>query len=176
MLVAKQKRSENIVEYILYMWQLEDYIRACNFDIDIIMSRFSEPAHTLLEIRQWYLALVSAMKHEKIEESGHLMQLKELVQDLSMLNIKLLQKPDEKKYQEVFNKALPNIAEIIEKSDGAIKNEIDACLTGVYGLLLYRIQKKTLTKGTEEAIESFTKALAFLAFKYREFEKGELVF
>lgn len=36
MLTAKQLRSENIAEYVLYMWQLEDILRAANLDIETI--------------------------------------------------------------------------------------------------------------------------------------------
>lgn len=36
MIIAQQKRKENIAEYLLYMWQVEDLIRAYNFDIDKI--------------------------------------------------------------------------------------------------------------------------------------------
>ena len=36
MIIAKQKRKENIAEYLLYMWQIEDLIRANNFDMDLI--------------------------------------------------------------------------------------------------------------------------------------------
>ena len=31
MFTAKQLREENIAEYLLYMWQLEDIFRACVF-------------------------------------------------------------------------------------------------------------------------------------------------
>ena len=40
MIIAKQKRRENIAEYVLYMWQLEDLIRAYNFDIDAMTKDF----------------------------------------------------------------------------------------------------------------------------------------
>ena len=36
MLVAQQKLQENIAEYILYMYQIEDVVRAYNFDIEEI--------------------------------------------------------------------------------------------------------------------------------------------
>ena len=36
MIVAKEKRENNIAEYLLYMWQVEDIIRACNYDITVI--------------------------------------------------------------------------------------------------------------------------------------------
>ena len=36
MYIASQKRQQNIAEYLLYMWQVEDIIRAYHFDIDLI--------------------------------------------------------------------------------------------------------------------------------------------
>ncbi|WP_347164130.1 DUF4924 family protein, partial [Parabacteroides merdae] len=36
MIIARRKRKENIAEYLLYMWQVEDLIRANNFDMDSI--------------------------------------------------------------------------------------------------------------------------------------------
>ena len=39
MIVAKEKRESNIAEYLLYMWQVEDIIRACNYDITIINAK-----------------------------------------------------------------------------------------------------------------------------------------
>ena len=36
MIVANEKRKQNIAEYLLYMWQVEDLIRANQFDMDLI--------------------------------------------------------------------------------------------------------------------------------------------
>lgn len=36
MKIASQKRKENIAEYLLYMWQIEDIIRANGLDMDRI--------------------------------------------------------------------------------------------------------------------------------------------
>ena len=36
MYIASQKHKENIAEYLLYMWQIEDMIRAYGLDIDRI--------------------------------------------------------------------------------------------------------------------------------------------
>ena len=36
MIIAKEKRENNIAEYLLYMWQVEDIIRACKYDIALI--------------------------------------------------------------------------------------------------------------------------------------------
>lgn len=172
--IAKQKRNENIIEYILYMWQLEDFIRACNFDFEQIAAHYNLNDSSQYEARQWFQAFVSAMKHEGIEHSGHLMQLKELVQELSDINITLLKNPEEVKYKETFNAAMPHIAEIIEKSNNTLKNEIDACITAVYGLLLLRLKQQKISEESEAAFATITHFLAFLAFKYKKYENGEL--
>ena len=47
MIIASQKRKENIAEYLLYMWQIEDIIRAYKLDIDTIdeqiVSKYNVP-------------------------------------------------------------------------------------------------------------------------------------
>jgi len=40
MLIAQQKLKENIAEYILYMYQIEDVIRAYKFDLERIMDEY----------------------------------------------------------------------------------------------------------------------------------------
>ena len=37
MLLAQQKQKENIAEYIIYMYQMEDIVRAFQFDLDKIV-------------------------------------------------------------------------------------------------------------------------------------------
>ena len=34
MLIAREKKKNNIAEYILYMWQLEDMLRALKLDME----------------------------------------------------------------------------------------------------------------------------------------------
>lgn len=174
MIIAKQKRKENIAEYILYMWQLEDLLRAYNFDVDVLMQGFNLPIAQMTEVKQWYQCMADAMKAEGIHKKGHLMQLKELVQDLSSLNIKLLQDPKEKKYQELFTAAMPHITEIINHSDDWVKNEIDACFTGLYGVMLLRLQKKEVSEDTQKAVKTFSNLLAALSLKFKQYENGEL--
>ena len=36
MFISQQRRKENVAEYLLYMWQIEDIIRANNFSIEEI--------------------------------------------------------------------------------------------------------------------------------------------
>ena len=69
MLIAEQKRKENIAEFILYIWQLEDILRAYNFDIETInehiIKRFNQPESVQLQKRQWYVNMIEALYGEK---------------------------------------------------------------------------------------------------------------
>ena len=57
MLIANKKRKENIAEYLLYMWQVEDLIRANGCDIDRveqnIISLYGADPKTHAEIKDW---------------------------------------------------------------------------------------------------------------------------
>ena len=58
MLIAREKRRTNVAEYILYMWQVEDMLRALALDIEQVdrhvVSQFRVDEKTKLEIREWY--------------------------------------------------------------------------------------------------------------------------
>ena len=57
MIVAQKKRRENIIEYLLYMWQVEDLIRAANVTEEgienLILPRYQGDEEMLQSIRAW---------------------------------------------------------------------------------------------------------------------------
>ena len=65
MIIARQKRKENIAEYLLYMWQVEDLIRANKFDMDSInrtvIAHYDQPEEVKKEIAQWYEELIDTI-------------------------------------------------------------------------------------------------------------------
>ena len=76
MIIAQQKRQENIAEYLLYMWQVEDLLRACHLDIDMvektIIARYDVDENTRHEIKEWYESLIKMMELEGVRERGHI--------------------------------------------------------------------------------------------------------
>ncbi|WP_289686824.1 DUF4924 family protein, partial [Muribaculum intestinale] len=70
MYTASQKRKENIAEYLLYMWQIEDLIRANNLDIDKIRSSIIDlydlPPEKKKEMEEWYESLIDMMRREGV--------------------------------------------------------------------------------------------------------------
>ena len=49
MYIAQSKRKENIAEYILYLWQLEDLLRALQFSPEAVYSQLVQKQERLSE-------------------------------------------------------------------------------------------------------------------------------
>ena len=85
MLIAREKKKNNIAEYILYMWQLEDMLRAMQMDIRQVernvVSQFQVDEDTRKEIREWYDNLIEMMKREEVVKGGHLQVVKNMVNE-----------------------------------------------------------------------------------------------
>ena len=58
MYISKQLKEDNIAEYLLYMWQVEDLIRANGCDIDrieqAVIAQYRLPDEDKRQLRLWY--------------------------------------------------------------------------------------------------------------------------
>ena len=180
MIVARTKKKENIIEYILYMWQVEDLIRSNQLDIaqidKNIISQYKEDADKILEIRDWWDNLTEMMKMEKKENTGHLQVNINTVNDVHQMHLKLLKQPSEIAYINAYHSAVPMIKEFELKSAAPYDNDIELCLTAIYSSFLLKLQGKEITEGTHKALKAFTKFLAILAVKYKQDHEGKLEF
>lgn len=178
MFISQQKKEENIAEYILYMWQIEDIIRSCNFSIDLIeknvIEKFSSDANDKLKIKKWYVKLISSMIDESIKEKGHLEELSYIMYELSFLHNSLINIFQDKKYIELHNTAVPNIKAIQQRNEGSHSGDVESCLIGLYGMFLLQLKRKPISEATTTAMKTFSKLMAYLSFKYKEMKTGEL--
>ena len=178
MIVARQKRKENIAEYLLYMWQVEDLIRANRFDMDAIrksvIAHYDQPDSVKEEIARWYEEIIDMMRSEGVMESGHIQLNKNVIIALTDLHLRLLRSPKEMVYGAAYYKTLPSIVQLRAKSGGQELPEIETCLNAIYGYLMLRMQGKEVSAETTEAIRQISTFLAMLAEKYRADMNGEL--
>ena len=180
MLIAQQKKEENIAEYILYMYQIEDIIRAFKFDVDAILTNYVEPqladASFTNQYREWYSSLIKQMKSQRIEQSGHLADIQEIMMELSYLHNTLLNMTKDEKYIGVFEVASQYIDELKAKSNLKDKNQVEIAFHGMYMKLLLKLQKKEISPETEEAFDSMRIMLAYLSRGYLKMKSGDLDF
>lgn len=175
MLIARQKKQENIAEYLLYMWQLEDILRSYELDIDKVQQSLIDPVyHTeeeKKEARDWYEGLIMMMKSEGIQKEGHLQINKNLVIDLTDLHLRLLKDPKESAYIGIYYNTLPHIVALRAKSGNNDVSELETCFTALYGYLLLKLQKREISGETQAAIAQITGLLRLLSQKYKAVEE-----
>ncbi len=177
MIISQQKRAENIAEYILYMWQIEDLIRAYDFNYERIKHELADQYQVdpilKKDIQQWYEGLIESMKSEQIVKSGHLAFLDGLVDDLNDFHFRLIESPHHSEYMALYEDAIINIGDFRKKM--AVKEkigDIEVCLTVLYGYMLMKMKKKSISEDTADAIQTIISLIAMLSVKYKEFEQG----
>lgn len=178
MIIASQKRKENIAEYLLYMWQVEDLIRANGLDIDRIeknvIDKFDLTPEVRREMRDWYEGLIDMMRREDLQESGHLQINKNVLIRLADLHQELLRDTRFPDYTAEFYKTLPYIVELRSKGGDNPAGELETCFNALYGALMLRLQGKEISSGTAQALAQITRFLALLAKDYHLDQAGKL--
>ncbi len=176
MKIAQQLKEKNIAEYLIYMWQVEDLIRAndCNLDKleTNVIAQF--PAEDRPALEEWYGNLVEMMRAEGVKEQGHLQINRNVILELTDLHGRLLTSTRAPFYNAAYFKALPFIVELRQRNGHKDEPELETCFEALYGVLLLRLQKKEISTGTDTAIKAISRFIALLADYYDKDRKGEL--
>ncbi len=180
MFTARALKQKNIVEYLLYMWQVEDLIRAAGGDIGTIARKvialYRPTPGQEKELTRWYGELADMMRSEGVMQSGHLQICKNVIIQLTDLHLQLLRSPKHPAYAAAYYRALPFIVELRAKSPSPAGEtpELETCFQALYGIILLRMQQKEITPGTRQAAEIIAALLDQLAGYYRKDREGTL--
>ena len=171
MFIAQELRKNSIVEYLLYMWQVEDIIRAYGCSLSRIRKEYIDSFELDDEQKEeeldWWGNLVRMMNQEGCREQGHLQINKIVVQDLTELHAQLLQSSKFPFYNTEYYKVLPFIVELRNRGDKDL-TEIETCLNALYGVMMLRLQHKDISPDTKHAIDEITTFLGMLSDYYKK--------
>lgn len=171
MFIANEIRKKSVVEYLLYMWQIEDLIRAYGCSLSRIrhdyISRFDYTDDQKDEEADWFGNLIRMMNEEGCREHGHLNINKVILGDLTDLHGQLLESNKFPFYNAEYYKVLPFIVELRNKGDKDV-NEIETCLDALYGIMVLRMQQKEISPDTEHAIKEITTFVGLLSDYYQK--------
>lgn len=177
MYISKQLREQSISEYLLYMWQVEDLIRANACDIDkiehTVVDAYNLPEAQHAELTEWYANLVEMMRIEGVEQCGHLQINKNVIISLADLHYRLMHSQKFPFYQAAYYKALPFIVELRAKG-GQDKSELENCFDALYGVWMLRLQRKEVSSDTATAVTDIVKFIGLLSDYYKKDRAGEL--
>ena len=146
----KTKR-DNIAEYILYLWQMEDYLRA-----------FPEQADATPELHE----LNEMMHREGIIDGGHLQLANNALEELEELHRQILN--EDAMYRAAIMRLQPSLNLLKAKTDRPTMSDIEACFTLLYQIMLLRLQKREITPETADVQQRATQLLQFLSKTYYE--------
>ncbi|WP_072159239.1 DUF4924 family protein [Persicobacter sp. CCB-QB2] len=167
--IAAKRRSENISEYILFLYQMEDLVRAFNFDMEqmeeYVVKHFPVEEEEKEAQRKWFSALIRQMKAEGVEQSGHLASTQAEVDKVFDLHMKLL--VEDAEYQKLFNAVRPSIQFYLQKSEGKVSNPMQVCINGLYGYLLCKMTGKPVSEEDKKHVEAFGDLLAYLSYNFK---------
>jgi hypothetical protein len=181
MYIAEQLRKKNIAEYLLYMWQVEDTLRAYGLDADRMAAeyipQFGLDAEKSEAMKDWYENLIQMMREEGVTERGHLQVNKNILILLGDLHAELLKSSKHPFYSAAYYKVLPFIVELRSKStESQEKGELENCFDALYGMMLLKAQKKDISAETATAIDNIAKFIGMLSDYYKKDKAGEVEF
>jgi len=145
-----KNKKDNIAEYILYLWQMEDYLRA-----------FPEQADATQDLHE----LHEMMHREGIMNGGHLQLAANALSELEELHRTLLD--EDAMYRAAIIRLQPSLNLLKAKTDRPTMSDIEACLLLLYQIMLLRLQKKEITPATADVQQRATQLLQFLSKTYK---------
>lgn len=144
-----KSKKENIAEYILYLWQLEDYLRA-----------FPEQASSNTELME----IADMMYSEGIMDGGHLQLAQNALEELEELHNELIE--TEAPYRAVIMHLEPRLNLLKAKTNNPLMSDVEACLTLLYQVMMLRLQQQEISAETDEVVKDATQLMRFLSKTY----------
>ena len=151
MMQMMKSKKDNIAEYILYLWQMEDYLRA-----------FPQNAEATPELHD----LNEMMHREGIVDGGHLALANNALSELEDLHTTLLN--EDAMYRAAIIRLQPSLNLLKAKTDRPTMSDIEACLVLLYQIMMLRLQKKEITPETASVQQQATQVLTFLSRTYHD--------
>lgn len=180
MYISQELRKKNIAEYLLYMWQVEDTIRAFDCSLSRIrreyISRFDYTDEQKEEMSDWYGYLIRMMNEEGCREQGHLQINKVTMMQLEELHARLLQSSKFPFYNAEYYKVLPFIVELRNRGADKDEHEVETCFNSLYGVMMLRLQKKDISPDTAHAVKEITMLVGMLNDYYLKDKEKPLEF
>ncbi|MFI3258739.1 MAG: DUF4924 family protein [Rikenellaceae bacterium] len=179
--IARSLRSQNIAEYILYLWQLEDLLRSVQFSPEAIYTKFVAPRtdlspeqqHALL---QWYVELGELLVSEGKRTTGHTDHTMHLISDLQDMHLRLQELPIGARYRALWislSEVLPDLRAVAGDAAANV-GDIELCFRALYGSILYRLKGQDGRGAVEDTLAYVSPAIAELVRIYGEVERGEV--
>ena len=144
-----KNKKDNIAEYILYLWQLEDYLRA-----------FPEQAEGNDELTD----ILRMMHADDVMDGGHIQLAQIALKELEMLSDEIM--TQEATYRAAMIRVTPALNMLKARTDRPTMSNIEACLVLLYQIMMLRLQNREISAETQEVQQQATSILQYLSKTY----------
>lgn len=179
MLLAEDKKKTNIIEYLILIYQMEDLVRACNFDLDVLMDKFIHPhihdEKIVADYRNWYNLILQDLKSFNRQKQGHTSEVYEIQMELFYLHNSLLTVTPNKEYIKVYAQTQEHINAFRDKTPMQL-NDVDLCIYALHMKLLLKLNGKEINEESEKSFDRMRILLANLAKAYHKMKMGDVAF
>ena len=146
-----KSKKDNIAEYILYLWQMEDYLRA-----------FPQNADATQELHE----LNEMMHREGIIEGGHLALAANALSEVEELHAQLLD--EDALYRAALIRLRPALNLLKAKTYRPTMSDIEACFVLLYQIMMLRLQHREISPETADVQQRATQVLQFISKTYHD--------
>ena len=151
-----KNKKDNIAEYILYLWQLEDYLRA-----------FPEAAEQNEELGN----IFQMMHADDVMDGGHVQLAQIALKELELLSDDII--AQEATYKAAMLQLTPSLNLLKARTDRPTMSNIEACLVLLYQIMMLRLQGKPVSAETQAVQQQATSILQYLSKTYYMQDKLE---
>lgn len=178
MYIARKLKKENIAEYLLYMWQVENLLRAFQLDMDKvnngIVSQYPvQNESERKELYEWYESLIEMMRTENVQENGHLQINTNIIIDLNDLHTRVLKSAKINDYNISFYRILPLLNQLRLKSESGL-SDIELCFNFQFGYMMLKMKKTEITGQTEHSQKEISLFMQIMSRTYKMYNAGEI--
>lgn len=180
MFIASAKKAENIVEYLIYMYNIEDIVRKFDLDEERLLEEYVSKILPNPSFKQqygvWYSSICQELKRSGKKQKGHILEVEEVLLELVYLHQSLLTITHDAKYESLFNQALGDIEFFRSKSNQSGLHVVELAVYAMNMKLQFKMRGQDLSSESEEAFDRMRILLAYLAREYKRMKEGNFGF
>jgi len=174
--IAQLKKKENISEYLLFLWQMEDLLRGIDFDSSRLIGEIL-PAIKDDEERQrtrvWLSKMAKEMEEAALQVSGHHYETYEVLNELAMLQQTLISVTRSAPFKKAYTEAQGILEDFRKRSENVPKSDMELALTALYGVLTLRLSRREVSEETQKAVEPISAYMRELTRAYHRMKAGK---
>ncbi len=161
-------RLQNPAEYIIYMWKLEDMVRA--FPTEKDFEEYCKEARSNQNVDA-FISILESVRKELVEDGNleivgkHTKSVQSLIEELEAEHKRLCDDKKEEVYEGVYIQVLPSILALKGKSGGKNRGEIETCLIAIYGYHTLQSKNEEVFPETLEMLKKISLLLKVLGEK-----------